>query len=102
MATWHRDETLLAPDKAILAPPPMYRVLLLNDDYTPMEFVVHILQQFFSKTHEQAQHIMLRVHNEGRGLCGIYSADVAATKVAQVINYARQHQHPLQCVMEEN
>lgn len=102
MATRHRDETLLAPDKAIITPPPMYRVVLLNDDYTPMDFVVHILQQFFCKTHDQSERIMLKVHNEGRGVCGVYSADVAATKVAQVTEYARQHQHPLQCVMEKN
>jgi len=80
----------------------MHKVMLLNDDYTPMDFVVHVIQQFFHKTHEQATQIMLKVHTEGRGICGLYPADVAATKVAQVSAFARQHQHPLQCVMEEN
>lgn len=102
MATRHREDTLLAPGRSKLAPPPMFKVVLLNDDYTPMDFVVHILQHFFGKTQEQATQIMLRVHNEGRGVCGLYPADIAATKVAQVTGYARQHQHPLQCVMEEN
>lgn len=81
--------------------PPLFRVLLLNDDYTPMEFVVNILQRFFSKSREQATQIMLKVHLEGTGVCGIYPKDIAATKVEQVIAYSRQHQHPLQCVMEE-
>ena len=80
----------------------MYKVLLLNDDYTPMDFVVSVLQRFFSKDREQATRIMLKVHNEGRGLCGIYPRDIAATKVEQVAAYAREHQHPLVCVMEEN
>ncbi|WP_124950650.1 ATP-dependent Clp protease adapter ClpS [Sulfuriferula thiophila] len=102
MATRHRDDTLLAPSKAKIEPPPMHKVMLLNDDYTPMDFVVHVLQQFFHKTHEQATQIMLKVHTEGRGVCGLYPVDIAATKVAQVLAFARQHQHPLQCVMEEN
>ncbi len=102
MATKHRDDTALAPGKTALAPPPVYKVVLLNDDYTPMDFVVHILQQFFGKNQEQATQIMLRVHTEGRGICGLYPADIAATKVTQVISYARQHQHPLQCMMEED
>ena len=80
----------------------MFKVLLLNDDYTPMDFVVSVLQRFFSKDREQATRIMLKVHNEGRGLCGIYPRDIAATKVEQVATYAREHQHPLVCVMEEN
>jgi len=83
-------------------PPPLYKVLLLNDDYTPMEFVVEVLQRFFSKNREQATQIMLKVHNEGSGLCDIYPRDVAETKVQQVTSLAREHQHPLQCVMEEN
>lgn len=89
-------------EKTKLAPPPMYKVLLLNDDYTPMDFVVAVLQRFFSKNREQATRIMLKVHNEGRGLCGIYPRDIAATKVEQVAAYARENQHPLVCVMEEN
>lgn len=74
---------------------------MLNDDYTPMEFVVVVLQKFFGKGREQATQIMLKVHHEGRGVCGVYPRDLAATKVDQVSQYARQHQHPLQCVMEE-
>lgn len=83
-------------------PPPLYKVLLLNDDFTPMDFVVQVLQRFFSKSREQATQIMLKVHNEGVGVCGIYPRDVAETKVHQVIQYARRHQHPLQCTLEEN
>lgn len=82
-------------------PPPMFQVVLLNDDFTPMEFVVGVLQKFFGKGREQATQIMLKVHHEGRGVCGVYPRDVAASKVEQVCSYARQHQHPLQCVMEE-
>lgn len=96
------DSALLEADKVDLAPPPMYKVLLLNDDYTPMDFVVEVLQRFFTKTREQATQIMLKVHNEGRGLCGIYPRDIAATKVEQVMAHARENQHPLACVMEEN
>jgi ATP-dependent Clp protease adaptor protein ClpS len=80
----------------------MYKVLLLNDDYTPMDFVVSVLQRFFSMNREQATRIMLKVHTEGRGLCGVYPRDIAATKVEQVAAYARENQHPLVCVMEEN
>lgn len=79
----------------------MFEVVLLNDDFTPMEFVVGVLQKFFGKGREQATQIMLKVHHEGRGVCGVYPRDVAASKVEQVCSYARQHQHPLQCVMEE-
>jgi ATP-dependent Clp protease adaptor protein ClpS len=82
-------------------PPPMYEVALLNDDYTPMEFVVIVLQKFFGKGREQATQIMLKVHRDGRGICGVYPKDIATTKVEQVSSFARQHQHPLQCVMEE-
>jgi len=81
--------------------PSMYRVLLLNDDYTPMEFVVLVLQSFFSKTAEEATQIMLHVHQKGIGVCGIYPYDVAETKVGQVVDFARKHQHPLQCTMEK-
>ena len=85
-----------------LQPPKMYRVLLLNDDFTPMDFVITVLQRFFSLDTEQATRIMLKVHNEGRATCGVFSRDVAATKVEQVSAFARQHQHPLACLMEEN
>ncbi len=81
--------------------PNMYRVLILNDDYTPMEFVTHVLERFFSKDHEAATRIMLHVHHHGIGECGIYTYEVAETKVTQVMDFARKHQHPLQCVMEK-
>ncbi|MCE7027312.1 ATP-dependent Clp protease adapter ClpS [Jiella avicenniae] len=82
--------------------PSLYRVLLLNDDYTPMEFVIHVLERFFQKDHEAATRIMLHVHNHGVGECGVFTFEVAETKVTQVMDFARQHQHPLQCVMEKN
>ncbi|HVT52980.1 MAG TPA: ATP-dependent Clp protease adapter ClpS [Dongiaceae bacterium] len=81
--------------------PSMYRVLLLNDDYTPMEFVVHVLERFFGKSREEATEIMLHVHHRGVGVCGVYTYEVAETKVAQTIEFARRHQHPLQCTMEK-
>jgi ATP-dependent Clp protease adaptor protein ClpS len=81
--------------------PSLYRVLLLNDDYTPMEFVVHVLEQFFQKGREDANRIMLHVHQHGVGECGVYTFEVAETKVTQVMDFARKHQHPLQCVMEK-
>lgn len=80
--------------------PSLYRVLLLNDDYTPMEFVVHVLERFFNKGREEATLIMLHVHQHGVGVCGLYTYEVAETKVTQVMDFARQHQHPLQCTME--
>src|SRR5215468_9829933 len=83
------------------AKPSLYKVLLLNDDYTPMEFVVYVLERFFNKHHEEATRIMLHVHQKGVGVCGVYTEDVAETKVTQVMNFARQHQHPLQCTMEK-
>ncbi|MEM0909017.1 MAG: ATP-dependent Clp protease adapter ClpS [Pseudomonadota bacterium] len=81
--------------------PNMYRVLLLNDDYTPMEFVVHVLERFFQKSREEATRVMLHVHHHGVGECGVYTYEVAETKVTQVMDFARKHQHPLQCVMEK-
>ncbi len=82
--------------------PSLYRVLLLNDDYTPMEFVVFILERFFNRSREQATRIMLHVHQKGVGLCGVYTYEVAETKVAQVLDLAKRHEHPLQCVMEKD
>ena len=82
--------------------PSMYKVLLLNDDYTPMEFVVHVLQKFFHKGPEDAARIMLHVHQNGVGICGVYPFDVAETKVTQVIDYARQSEHPLQATLEKD
>jgi ATP-dependent Clp protease adaptor protein ClpS len=81
--------------------PSLYKVLLLNDDYTPMEFVVYVLERFFNKGSEEATRIMLHVHNRGVGICGVYTYEVAETKVTQVMSFARQHQHPLQCTMEK-
>jgi ATP-dependent Clp protease adaptor protein ClpS len=81
--------------------PSLYRVLLLNDDYTPMEFVVHVLERFFNKDRDAATQIMLHVHNNGIGECGVFTYEVAETKVTQVMDFARKHQHPLQCVMEK-
>ena len=94
--------TVLQTRKNKVKPPPMYKVLLLNDDYTPMDFVVIVLQQIFCLSRERATQVMLKVHREGRGVCGVYPKDVAATKVDQVMSFARQHQHPLRCVMEES
>ena len=81
-------------------PPQMYQVVLLNDDFTPMEFVVAVLQQYFKRDLETATHIMLKIHHEGRGVCGVYTKDVAATKVELVLAAARRAGHPLQCIME--
>jgi ATP-dependent Clp protease adaptor protein ClpS len=81
--------------------PSLYRVLILNDDYTPMEFVVHVLERFFNKDRETATRIMLHVHHHGIGECGVFTYEVAETKVTQVMDFARKHQHPLQCVMEK-
>ncbi|XVJ70499.1 MAG: ATP-dependent Clp protease adapter ClpS [Rhizobacter sp.] len=85
---------------ARVEPPPMYQVVLLNDDYTPMEFVVMVLQEYFKLDLEAATQIMLKIHHEGRGVCGVFSKDVAATKVELVSNAARRGGHPLQCIME--
>jgi ATP-dependent Clp protease adaptor protein ClpS len=81
--------------------PSLYKVLLLNDDYTPMEFVVHVLQRFFKMTVEEATKIMIHVHQRGVGICGVFTYEVAETKVTQVVDFARKHQHPLQCTMEK-
>ena len=97
----HKDDSVLETKKAKVKLPPMYQVLLLNDDYTPMEFVVLVLQKFFGMTRERATQVMLKVHREGMGVCGVYPHDVASTKVQQVSAYARKYQHPLQCVMEK-
>ena len=81
--------------------PSMYKVLMLNDDYTPMEFVVDVLQHIFQKTREEATKIMLHVHQKGVGICGVYTYEVAETKVTQTVDYARKNQHPLQCTLEK-
>lgn len=96
----HESNTLLTPKVEKPKQPPMYKVLLLNDDFTPMDFVVETLQRFFNKSREQATQIMLKVHTEGVGLCGIYPQDIAETKMNQVMQHAREAQHPLQCIVE--
>src|SRR5262249_21346711 len=101
MAIQQSQDAVIESKKPKVKQPPMFKVLLLNDDYTPMDFVVIVLQKFFALTREKATQIMLKVHREGIGVCGVYPKDVAATKVEQVKSYAKQHQHPLQCVMEE-
>ena len=83
-------------------PPQMYQVVMLNDDYTPMEFVIYVLERFFQKSREDATRIMLHVHQHGVGVCGVFTYEVAETKVAQVVETARRHQHPLQCTMEKD
>jgi ATP-dependent Clp protease adaptor protein ClpS len=96
-----RGTAVITRTKPKTKKPSLYRVLILNDDYTPMEFVVHVLERFFQKDREAATRIMLHVHNHGVGECGVYTFEVAETKVTQVMDFARQHQHPLQCVMEK-
>ena len=102
MATDKQSDSVLETERTQTKPPPLYKVLILNDDFTPMEFVVIVLQQFFGMDRERATRVMLQVHTEGSGVCGVFPKDVAATKVEQVVSFARQHQHPLACVMEEN
>ncbi len=98
----HDDDGLAVQTaKPKLKKPPMYKVILLNDDYTPMEFVVQILEVFFRMNREQATQVMLHVHTRGVGVCGVYTRDIAETKVEQVNSYSRENQHPLMCAMEE-
>ncbi|MEI7574881.1 MAG: ATP-dependent Clp protease adapter ClpS [Methylotenera sp.] len=94
------SSTILRPEIAKTKLPPMFRVLLLNDDFTPMEFVVECIERFFNKNREQATKIMLQVHTEGVGVCGIYPQDIAETKMNQVLNFAKELQHPLQCEVD--
>jgi len=96
------DSSVLTKTKSKTQRPPMYKVLLLNDDYTPMEFVVHVLERFFGLSHAQSFEIMLTVHKKGLAVVGVFSFEVAETKVAQVMDFARRHQHPLQCTMEKD
>ena len=95
------DAEILTKTRTRTERPPLYKVLLLNDDYTPMEFVVHVLERFFGLTHAQAFEIMLTVHKKGLAVVGVFSFEVAETKVAQVMDFTRRHQHPLQCTMEK-
>ena len=101
MANKQHEGGLLEVEKVRVKPPPMFKVMLLNDDYTPMDFVVVVLQTVFAMSREKATQVMLQVHREGMGVCGTYTREVASAKVEQVINIARKHQHPLQCTMEE-
>lgn len=95
------ESTTLEEQHTRAKPPPLFKVLLLNDDFTPMDFVVVVLERFFAKSGEEAIQIMLKVHTEGVGVCGVYTQDVAHSKVEQVGAFAQEHQHPLQCVLEE-
>lgn len=97
----HDDGLALEEAKPKLKRPPMYKVLLLNDDYTPMEFVVHVLEIIFAMSRDQATQVMLHVHTRGVGVCGLFTRDIAETKVAQVTQFAQENQHPLKCTMEE-
>ena len=98
----HPDESLIVQEaKPKLKRPPLFKVILFNDDYTPMEFVVHVLEVFFSLDRETATRIMLEVHTRGKGICGIYTHEIAETKVSQVNCYSRENQHPLLCTMEK-
>ncbi|MDQ8020579.1 ATP-dependent Clp protease adapter ClpS [Uliginosibacterium sp. H1] len=101
MATRRQQDAVLEAERSKTKPPHLYKVLLLNDDFTPMDFVVQVLQRFFAMDRERATAVMLQVHREGSGVCGVFPRDIAATKVEQVSSFARQHQHPLACVMEE-
>jgi ATP-dependent Clp protease adaptor protein ClpS len=95
------NTALATKPKPKVKKPSLYRVLLLNDDYTPMEFVVHVLGNFFNKSEDDAHVIMLHVHRNGVGECGVFTYEIAETKVTQVMDFARKHQHPLQCIMEK-
>ena len=93
---------VVAKTRTRVKKPSMYKVLLLNDDYTPMDFVILVLQKFFHKGHQEAVEIMMQVHRKGTGVCGVYTYEVAETKVALVMQFSQQHEHPLQCTMERD
>ncbi len=95
------NDLVVQEEKPRLKRPPLYKVVILNDDYTPMEFVVHILESFFLIDRENATRIMLEVHTHGKGVCGIFTHEIAETKVSLVNDYSREHQHPLLCTMEQ-
>jgi len=101
MSNQEQNGSVLEVEKTRVKPPPLFKVILLNDDYTPMDFVVVVLQTVFSMSREKATLVMLQVHREGMGVCGTFTREVASAKVDQVIEIARKHQHPLQCTMEE-
>lgn len=95
------DTAVVTKTRAKTARPPLYKVMLLNDDYTPMEFVVHVLERFFGLSHAQSFEIMLTVHKKGLAVVGVFTHEIAETKVSQVMDFARRHEHPLQCTMEK-
>ncbi len=95
------EDTLLTKPKVRTEPPSFYRVVLLNDDYTPMDFVVKVLENIFHKDHNEAARLMMQVHQKGSAVCGVFTKDVAETKIDQTLYLAQQHEHPLQCVMEQ-
>ena len=101
MSSQEQNGSVLEAERTRVKPPPLFKVILLNDDYTPMDFVVVVLQTVFGMSREKASLVMLQVHREGMGVCGTFTREVAAAKVEQVIDIARKHQHPLQCTMEE-
>ena len=95
------EDIQISPDKQKTKLPSIYKVIILNDDYTPMEFVVFTIQNVFKKSHDEATRIMLKIHTEGVGVCGMYPLEIAETKMKQVLNLAKEHQHPLQCIIEK-
>jgi len=99
--TNHSENLKLKPSKIKPKLPSLYRVLILNDDFTPMEFVVHVVQKVFNKSHDEATRLMLKIHTEGTGVCGMYPLEIAETKMNKVLNLAKEEQHPLQCIIEK-
>jgi len=95
------EDIQLSPEKQKTKLPSIYKVIILNDDYTPMEFVVYTIQNVFKKSHDEATRIMLKIHTEGQGVCGMFPFEIAETKMKQVLNLAKEHQHPLQCIIEK-
>ena len=99
--TNHSENLKLKPSKIKPKLPSLYKVLILNDDYTPMEFVVHVVQKVFNKSHDEATRLMPKIHTEGMGVCGMYPLEIAETKMNKVLNLAKEEQHPLQCIIEK-
>ena len=95
------EDVQISPDKQKTKLPSIYKVIILNDDYTHMEFVVYTIQNVFKKSHDEATRIMLKIHTEGQGICGMFPLEIAETKMKQVLNLAKEHQHPLQCIIEK-
>jgi len=99
--TNHSENLKLKPSKIKPKLPSLYKVIILNDDYTPMEFVVHVVQEVFNKSHDEATRLMLKIHTEGMGVCGMYPLEIAETKMNKVLNLAKEEEHPLQCIIEK-